>query len=88
LFSESNRLFGIGLYIYSGEDLPTDTPEDFEAKKLELAESVLKIQASKTLDELKTNWQQAIEKCNENIDLKKYVNDVVKTRKSELEKQV
>lgn len=77
--------FGIGLYIYSGEDLPTDSPEDMEAKKAELANVVMSIQKAKNLDELKTLWQEAIDKCNDNIELKKYINDVVKTRKGQLE---
>lgn len=43
-------LFGIGLYIYAGDDLPDEEPIDLleESKKWELA-----ITACKTLDELK-----------------------------------
>ena len=40
-------MFGLGLYIYSGEDLPEQSKEDIENKVLEIEELIVKAKASK-----------------------------------------
>ena len=46
-------LHGVGLYIYSGEDLPLVDDGDVE---LEVQLAISLIESSQTIDELKTNY--------------------------------
>jgi hypothetical protein len=78
--------FGIGLYIFSGEDLPTESVEDQEISLKSLDPFIAHIQQSMNLNELKVLWQDAINACGNSLDLKKMINETVKIRKAELEK--
>ena len=52
-------MFGLGLYIYAGEDLPEESEED-KVKRLELEKNNIKlVKSSKTMDELKINFSLA-----------------------------
>lgn len=55
-------MFGLGLYIYAGEDLP-----DVE---LDVTSIVKRVTDSKNLDELKANYKQALTECGSNNDAK------------------
>ena len=46
-------MFGLGLYIYAGEDLPEESNEIKEEKKSELEELKAKVDKIETIDELK-----------------------------------
>lgn len=78
--------FGIGLYIFSGEDLPTESIEDQEVKIESLHSYFENIKATENLNDLKVLWQDAIAACGNSLELKKMINDAVKSRKAELEK--
>lgn len=78
-------MFGLGLYIYSGEDLPTDSQADWD-KKYELVMNMLyDANSCETVEKLGEAYKQIIEACDNNLDLKKLVNDRIKARKAELE---
>jgi len=60
-------MFGLGLYIYAGEDLPEESEED-KVKRIELEEKAAKdldvknvklVQGSKNMEELKSNFSKA-----------------------------
>lgn len=78
--------FGIGLYIFSGEDLPTESVEDQEVKIESLNPYFDHIKGAQNLNELKVLWQDAITACGNSLELKKLVNEEVKQRKAMLEK--
>jgi Asp/Glu/hydantoin racemase len=78
--------FGIGLYIFSGEDLPTESVEDQEVKIESMQSYIDNIRGAENLNELKVLWQDAITACGNSLELKKMINDEVKQRKSLLEK--
>jgi hypothetical protein len=78
--------FGIGLYIFSGEDLPTDSQGELESKYEAVTAMIGNASDCKTVEELGALYKQAIELCENNLELKKMVNETVKARKAELEK--
>lgn len=79
-------MFGLGLYIYSGEDLPTDSNADTESKTEALTFMLANVSDCKTVEELGALYKQAVDFCDNNLELKKMVNETVKARKAELEK--
>ena len=78
--------FGIGLYVYSGEDLPSESIEEQEIKIESLHPYFEHIKGTMNLNELKVIWQDAITACGNNFELKKMINEEVKIRKAHLEK--
>lgn len=77
--------FGIGLYVFSGEDLPTDSLEDDDSRQSVVIKLLGDIQKSKTIGELQALWENAIDACGNNLNLKKEVNATVRVKKAELE---
>lgn len=77
--------FGIGLYIFSGEDLPTDSLAEDESRASHVVGLLDGIKKAKTVAELQALWENAIEACGNNLDLKKEVNATVRVKKAELE---
>lgn len=71
-------MFGLGLYIYAGDDLP-----DVEFDVMPLVE---KLYACKTLDELKTVYAAVLAECGNNNEAKKAVIAATNTKKAELSK--
>lgn len=78
--------FGIGLYVYAGEDLPTESAEDKEAKWAEAEKWIVSINNANNLDELKSVWNLAIEELRDDLEIKNHIRDTVKARKLILEK--
>ena len=78
-------MFGLGLYIYSGEDLPTDSQSDLNNKYELITGMLLDADTCNTVEELGVFYKQVIEACDNNLELKKMVNEKVKQRKTELE---
>lgn len=78
--------FGIGLYIFSGEDLPTESVEDQEVKIESMHPYFEDIRGAGNLNDLKVLWHDAITACGNSLELKKMINDEVKQRKALLEK--
>lgn len=78
--------FGIGLYIFSGEDLPTESQGELESKTEALTFMLANVSDCKTVEELGVLYKQAVDFCDNNLELKKIVNETVKARKAELEK--
>lgn len=70
--------FGIGLYIYSGEDLP----QDFEP--IDISAHLDLINAAKGLDELKDLYVKAIEAAGSNQSAQKEVLAATNKRKAQL----
>ena len=77
--------FGSGLYVYAGEDLPTESAEDKEAKWTIAENWVENINKASDIEELKGLWKAAIDQCSDDVEIKKYITDSVKTRKTALE---
>jgi hypothetical protein len=73
--------FGIGLYIFSGEDLPTETTEPLDTDVL-----VTEIKNASTLEQLQAVYASAFTKCGNNKQALDIVKTEVRTRKAELEK--
>lgn len=73
--------FGIGLYIYSGEDLPTETVEPVDVEKI-----IATINASKTLEELKTAFTVGLAECGSNKQAMMQINTAKDARKAEIVK--
>lgn len=73
--------FGIGLYIFSGEDLPTEAVE-----AVDLDSFIEEIKQTKNLDDLKAVYAKVYSKCANNQQAVLLVKEAVKSRKSELEK--
>ena len=78
-------MFGLGLYIYAGEDLPA-SDDDNKDKQLEtLPEELIKaVQETKTLDELSVLYNA--NKDDMSKELKQQFNSIVSNRKQELSK--
>jgi hypothetical protein len=69
-------MFGLGLYLYQGEDLPEGDPEvTFIIRKLE---------ESKNVSELQTNWKTAYQALQSLPDALKLANEAKDKRKLEL----
>ena len=73
--------FGIGLYIYSGEDLPSEVTEPLDTDVL-----VAEIKNASTLEQLQAVYASAFAKCGNNKQALDIVKTEVRTRKAELEK--
>lgn len=71
--------FGIGLYIYAGEDLPNVEPDAVDIEPM-LAE----IAAAKSMDELRDLFVAGVQKCGNNQVAKKSLEKVKDKRKAEL----
>lgn len=69
-------MFGLGLYIYAGDDLP-----DVEFDVMPLVE---KLYACKTLDELKTVYAAVLAECGNNNEAKKAIIAATNTKKAAL----
>lgn len=73
--------FGIGLYIYAGEDLPSEgEPEPIDIKPL-----LNSIESATTLETLKTNYIAAVKAAKGNQDVLKQLETAKDTKKSSLE---
>jgi hypothetical protein len=73
--------FGIGLYIYSGEDLPSEVVEPVDVEKI-----ITNLKASKTLEELKTAFATGLAECGSNKQAMMQINTAKDARKAELVK--
>lgn len=73
-------LFGIGLYIYAGEDLPADQ----EAEPVDVDSLLDTIANAQTIDELKAAYFAAYEQCKGNQEAQKQIDDAKNKRKGEL----
>jgi hypothetical protein len=73
-------LFGIGLYIYAGEDLPADQ----EAEPVDVDALLDTISNATTIDELKAAYFAAYEQCKGNQEAQKQIDDAKNKRKGEL----
>lgn len=71
--------FGIGLYIYAGEDLP-----DVEEQPIDVEPIIAQIRAATTLETLKTIYIEAIKKVGANAAAKRAIDVAKDARKSEL----
>ena len=74
-------LFGIGLYIYAGEDLPADQ----EAEPVDVDALLDTISNATTIDELKAAYFAAYEQCKGNQEAQKQIDDAKNKRKGELQ---
>lgn len=70
--------FGIGLYIYAGEDLPQD------ADSLDIAPHIQKLKTSKNLEELQTHYIDAMQYVGNDKNAQQEILQVTKQRKAEL----
>ena len=73
--------FGIGLYVYSGEDVPHDTPEQ---EPNDLEPLVISLHEAKSLDELKKAYVIAIKAVQGNTEAMVLLESAKNTRKEEL----
>jgi len=73
-------LFGIGLYIYAGED----TAFDEEAEPVDVDALLDTISNATTIDELKAAYFAAYEQCKGNQEAQKQIDDAKNKRKGEL----
>ena len=71
--------FGIGLYIYAGEDLP-----DIEEEPIDIEPMITQIWASQTLDELKNIYIDSVKKIGNNMASKKALDMAKDAKKAEL----
>ena len=71
--------FGIGLYIYAGEDVPQEDAEPVDATGL-----VEVIAKATTMDELKVAFAQAYKAASKDKDALKLINDAKELKKKEL----
>jgi hypothetical protein len=71
--------FGIGLYIYSGEDLPSVEPEPIDLEPI-----FLEINKAANLDELKNTFIAGLKKCTDNKAAQKALEIAKDKRKAEL----
>ena len=72
--------FGIGLYIYSGEDLPSENLEDKDFENM-----VESIKTASTLDELRDTFTISYTACKKHPEALKAINEAKESRKKELE---
>ena len=70
-------LHGLGLYIYAGEDLPEEPPQDASI-------AIKSIQGSKTLDELKAHYTASYSLFSDNKGILAQISKAKDTRKAEL----
>lgn len=70
-------MFGLGLYIYSGEDLPVVEPEPIDVQAL--------IAGAGDLDTLRKVYVDGVKKCGDNAYAKKELEEAKDKRKLELE---
>ena len=73
-------LFGIGLYIYAGED----TAFDEEAEPVDVDALLDTISNATTIDELKAAYFAAYEQCKGNQEAQKQIDDAKNKKKTEL----
>lgn len=71
--------FGIGLYIYAGEDLP-----DVEEQPIDVEPMVTQIRAAQNLDELKTVYIESVKKVGNNMVAKRALDVAKDAKKAEL----
>jgi hypothetical protein len=71
-------LFGIGLYIYAGEDLPDEEPVDLTE---EINNFIKAIKETKTIDELKEVFAIAYKATQKSKDACKQVTDIYQAQK-------
>lgn len=71
---------GIGLYVYAGEDIPSDS----EPEPLDLEPLVVSLHNAKTLDELRKAYVIAIKTVQGNTDAMVLLESAKNTRKEEL----
>lgn len=71
--------FGIGLYIYAGEDVPQDEPEAIDAKPL-----IEAIGLCTDMEQLKTAFAQAYKVASKDKEALKLINDAKELKKKEL----
>lgn len=72
--------FGIGLYIYSGEDVPRESQE--EKEPIDIAPLIIAIQDAKTMDELRVAYIKAIKAVNGDLELQVVLESAKNTRKA------
>ena len=75
-------MFGLGLYIYSGEDLPTNAEEGVQT--LDMDALVIPIQTATTLNELKAAYIKAVRATKGNQDAMATLESAKDHRKIEL----
>jgi hypothetical protein len=75
--------FGIGLYVYAGEDLP----EEGEPESIDLEPLVIAIQKAASMDDLKKAYIAGIKQCKTNQDAQKTLEAAKDNRKIELASQ-
>ena len=72
-------MFGLGIYIYAGEDLPQDEPEPVDASAL-----VEAIGLCTDMEQLKTPFAQAYKAASKDKEALKLINDAKELKKKEL----
>ena len=77
-------MFGLALYIYSGEDLPEEDAPDLTEKAQEWVTS---IKECKTIDELKTEFGFAYKELSKDKNALDLISQAKDARKAELEKK-
>lgn len=76
-------MFGLALYIYAGEDLPSEgDPEPIDLEPL-----VIEIQKASTMDDLKKAYIAGIKACKGNQDAQKVLESAKDSRKIEISNQ-
>lgn len=71
--------FGIGLYIYAGEDVPQEDAEPVDATKL-----IETIGRATTMDELKVAFAESYKAASKDKEALKLINDAKELKKKEL----
>lgn len=71
--------FGLGLYIYSGSDLPEE-----EAQPIDATELIEAIGLAKDMDQLKTAFAHAYKAASKDKEALKLINDAKELKKKEL----
>lgn len=72
--------FGIGLYVYAGEDIPSES----EPEQIDLEPIVVSIHEAKTMDELRKAYVAGIKACKGNQDAQVMLESAKNVRKIEL----
>ena len=73
-------MFGLALYIYAGEDIPSEGEPD----PIDLEPLVIAIQAALTMDDLKKAYIAGIKACKTNQDAQKVLESAKDSRKIEI----
>lgn len=76
-------MFGLALYIYAGEDLPSEGEPD----PIDLEPLVIAIQEAMTMDDLKKAYIAGIKACKGNQDAQKVLESAKDSRKIEISNQ-